>query len=115
MTKCSVDWCEKHQKYLTKGLCAKHYTQMVRHGHIFYTKTRNENEIILHENYAEVCIYNLTGEEKFRAIIDLENVDLIKKYMWCIDRDGIIARKDAEQMFFGEFAPISQNAIIKEA
>jgi hypothetical protein len=62
-------------------LCGKHRRQMSRHGKIFRTKY-DANEIILFDNYAEVVLYNINGEEVNRTLIDLEDVEKVKQFKW---------------------------------
>ena len=46
-------------------------------------RTRYEpNEIILHENYAEILLYNRQGKVTHSAFIDLEDVERVNKYTW---------------------------------
>jgi hypothetical protein len=51
-------------------------------------KRRKHNEIVYHEGYAEVLLYDKTGNEKDRSLIDLEDVAKIKNYVWCIKDNG---------------------------
>ena len=77
--KCSVEGC--NNKHKAKGYCVKHYRQMQRRGQIIDI-TKDKNEIIEYEDYAEVILYNQKKEEVARAMIDLEDVDKIKSYRW---------------------------------
>lgn len=46
-------------------------------------RTRYEpNEIILHENYAEILLYNRQGKVTHSAFIDLEDIERVNKYTW---------------------------------
>ena len=83
MRTCSVEGCEN--KHKAKGYCRKHYTQFRRHGYILERTTYDANEIIEYDDYAEIILYNRQGEEVARALIDLEYVDLVKDYKWCLD------------------------------
>lgn len=83
---CSVEGCSN--KYLAKGYCSKHYTQLRRYGKIL-DRTRNDlNEIIEYDDYAEIILYNKQHDEIARAIIDLEYVDSVKKHKWCLNSDS---------------------------
>lgn len=42
------------------------------------------NEIITREDYAEIKLYDKMGNEKARALIDLEDIDLVKEYRWSL-------------------------------
>ena len=78
--KCSVEGCEK--KHYGKGYCQKHYNQIKRHGHILERTIYDPNEIIEHEDYAEIILHDKNGNEKARAMIDLECIDLVKRHKW---------------------------------
>lgn len=69
-------------------LCDRHRGQMDRYGKILNRTKFDENEIIVYDNYAEIVLYDKNGDEKSRAIIDVDKVDLIKKYKWCEDSCG---------------------------
>ena len=84
--KCKVDGC--NNKHLAKGYCEKHYAQVRRHGHIL--DDNKKNEIIEHDDYAEIVLYNKQGKEVARAIIDLEYIDSIKNYKWYLAQDGYV-------------------------
>ena len=86
MKKCK--YCD-NEKILAKGLCNKHYKQMYRHGKIFRT-IHDRNEIIKKDDYAEIVLYDVKGNEKCRAIIDLEDVEFCSKYKWCCRNRGYV-------------------------
>lgn len=44
------------------------------------------NEIIEYDDYAEIILYDKYGNEKARAIIDLDDVDRCRDYRWSYDR-----------------------------
>ena len=46
---------------------------------------RDPNEIIEHEDYAEIVLYNKKQEEVSRALIDLEDIDKVKDLKWYMD------------------------------
>lgn len=62
-------------------LCNKHKLQVLRCGKIKRTKF-DPNEIILYENYAEICLYNAHGKEVAKSKVSKEDVEKIKKYKW---------------------------------
>lgn len=46
-------------------------------------RTRKDpNEIIIHEDYAEILLYNDKGVEVARTKIDIEDIEKVKKYKW---------------------------------
>ena len=89
MTKCRVDKCNNEvTRYPKAGLCDKHYVQLYRHGKILNRTNKDPNEIIEHENYAEIVLYNKKQEEVSRALIDLEDIDKVKDLKWYMDSRG---------------------------
>ena len=44
------------------------------------------NEIIEYKDYAEIILYDKYGNEKGRALIDLDDVDRCSDYRWSYDR-----------------------------
>lgn len=88
---CSI--CGRGQKYgtLTKKMCYKHYEQYRKYGYCLDNNPRtvnDPNEIIKYEDYAEVILYDKFNNEKARAIIDLDDMDLISQYKWSLDNSG---------------------------
>ena len=70
MKKCKVKGCNcEVTRYPKQQLCDKHYTQMYRYGKILDRTSKDKNEIVLHDNYAEIILYNKKQEEVARAII----------------------------------------------
>ena len=88
---CSVEGC--NNKVKAKGYCNKHYDQHRKYGHILDRTYRDLNEIIEYDDYAEIIICNRQCEEVARAIIDLECIDIVKDYNWCINNYGYILNK----------------------
>ena len=89
MTKCRVDKCNHEvTRYPKTGLCDKHYVQLYKHGKILNRTNRDPNEIIEHEDYAEIVLYNKKQEEVSRALIDLEDIDKVKDLKWYMDSRG---------------------------
>ena len=80
MRTCKVEGC--NNKHHAKGYCKKHYLQMKRHGQISDRTIYDPNEIIEHEDYAEIILYDKQGKETARALIDLDDVDKVKDYKW---------------------------------
>lgn len=88
--KCSA--CESNHKVTRfKGeipLCVKHYKQMYRHGRILHRTTFDPNEIIIHDNYAEIVMYNAKCEESGRTKIDKEDIKKVKDRKWYMTDQG---------------------------
>lgn len=77
---CKVEGCSS--KVYLKEHCARHYAQMYRHGKILERTRFDPNEIVIKKDFAEIILYDRKGKEKTRAIIDIKNIDKIKKYKW---------------------------------
>ena len=82
MKRCQVEGCTN--KHYGHGYCEKHYKQIKRCGKILDRTTRTPNEIIEYEDYAEMLLYNNKNEVVASTKIDLDDIDKINKYKWCI-------------------------------
>ena len=51
----------------------------------------SKNEIVTYDDYAEIILYDRQGNEKCRAIIDLDDIEKIKNYKWSLKGNGYIA------------------------
>ena len=87
MEKCNVEWCGK--LVYAKGLCKGHYKHLLKWGEVRRTRF-TPNEILIHDNYAEIVLYTSDGQEKARAKIDLEDVENVKDKKWCISGNGYV-------------------------
>ena len=83
---CRIEGCN-NDKILAKGLCNKHYKQIYRHGKIIKT-IYEPNDIEYFDSHAEIILRTKYGEECCRAIVDLEDVELISRYKWCYNGQG---------------------------
>ena len=91
MKKCVV--CGRECKQLRKNMCEKHYRQFMKHGKVLDNNPRTKfdpNEIIEYEEYAEIILYNNDCKEIGRGLIDLEDIDIVKKYKWRLNSSGYI-------------------------
>lgn len=96
MKKCSV--CGRECKQLTKGMCRKHYEQFKKYGKVLDNNPRtyrDPNEIIEYEDHAEVVLYNKQNEEVARTLIDLDDIDKVKQYKWCIVKGYAVRGSDS--------------------
>ena len=70
----------------SKNICDKHAEQIKLWGFALDSNPRTENdanEIICHEDYAEIILYDKFQEEiEEKVIVDLEEVDRIKDMRW---------------------------------
>lgn len=88
---CSIKKCINN--HYAKGYCIKHYYQVKRHGHILKRTSKDRNEIISYENYAEIVIYNKQCEEIARTLVDLDDVDKVKDTKWGLNNYGYVTNK----------------------
>jgi len=85
MKECKVVGCNR--SYRAKGYCDTHDRQIKKYGKIFKRISSDPNEIILHENYAEIVLYNrhilgVEQTEKARTLISLEDVERCSNLKW---------------------------------
>ena len=73
------------------GLCAKHNTQMRKHGAILKRTIYDKNEIVIKGEYAYIILYNKQCEEIGRTKIDSKNIPLVKDYKWYLNSNGYVA------------------------
>ena len=71
-------------------LCEKHWKQIGRCGKILMRTIFDPNEIIVHDDYAEIVLYDRNNQEVARAIIDTEDIDKVKRYKWSTDNKGYV-------------------------
>lgn len=81
MKVCKVNGCDG--KHHGLGYCQRHYQQIKKYGRIIRTRF-DKNEIVIYEDYAEILLCDKDGEEVGRALIDLEDIDKVKDYKWCL-------------------------------
>ena len=67
-------------------LCRKHYLRKYKNKNI-NRSIYDPNTYEIYDTYAEIVLYDRNGNECGRAIIDIEDVELCKKYKWHIKRD----------------------------
>lgn len=86
--KCTVEGC--NNKHHAKGYCSRHYQQYKRCGCINHVgrSEKDLNEIIEHDDYAEIILYNKQCEEIARTLIDLDDVKKCKQYKWVFKNDS---------------------------
>jgi hypothetical protein len=91
INKCSICGSEKwvfFRKDYGDYLCNNHKNQVNRNGYILKRTRSTPNPIIINDEYAEIVIFNKKHKEKGRALIDIEDIDLVKNFRWCIDGKG---------------------------
>ena len=61
-------------------------------------KKKEPNKIILRENYAEMVLYNKDDEEVARALIDLDDIEKVKEYRWCLTDGYVVHSRRKKQI-----------------
>lgn len=85
---CKVEGCNNPS--YEKGYCARHYSQIYRHGRILKRTIYDPNEIILCDTFAEIVLYNKQCSPIAKTRIDIEDIEKIKKYKWSLDGFGYV-------------------------
>jgi hypothetical protein len=76
---CKTDNCNKPS--YCRGYCKNHYYHIWKYGELRKHK-KLPNDIIINEDYAEIILRNNKGDETQRAMIDIEDVEMVKKKKW---------------------------------
>lgn len=100
MNICKCEWCDK--KVLCKGYCQQHYYQNLRWGEV-RRSDKDENEIIVHDDYAEIIIYGTKGIEKARTTIDLGDIEKCKLHKWHMNTGYVSTNLDGSSLRLHRF------------
>jgi len=76
---CQTKGCER--KHYAKGLCKRCYRQTKYENGIHRT-VRDPNEFIIEGNICRILLYDKYANYKHTAIIDAEDLNLVKNYKW---------------------------------
>jgi len=79
--KCSADACLNQAS--KKGLCPRHYQQVLRHGFVQKRTKTTPNEFVFEGNICKIYLYNHQSEKISEAIIDQEDAEKCRGYKWC--------------------------------
>lgn len=87
MNKLVCKVCGRELKHKNKKmLCAKHLNEYNEFGFCITTSDRTENEpneIRIHNDYAEIVLYDIYQEEiEEKILIDIEDIDIVKNVVW---------------------------------
>jgi hypothetical protein len=80
---CKVVGC--NEKVRAKHYCNRHYIQLRVYGKILERTLKDLNEIIIHDDFAEIILYNKDNIEVAQALIDVDDVDKVKDFKWGIN------------------------------
>lgn len=79
-----------------KMFCRRHYDHMYVYGEVLERTRNDRNEIVKHEDYAEIIIYNMKNIEIARTIIDKECIEKVSKYKWYMGGHGYVCTLDED-------------------
>ena len=87
MNKLVCKVCGRELKHKNKKmLCDKHLNEYNEFGFCITTSDRTENEpneIRIHNDYAEIVLYDIYQEEiEEKVLIDIEDIDIVKNVVW---------------------------------
>lgn len=72
-----------------KEYCRRHGLQINHHGTILERTIYDKNQVIYHDDYAEIVLYDKNNRPRGCSLIDLEDAEEVLKYKWyCTDQDG---------------------------
>lgn len=77
--------CGRISHNIVKGLCKKHYEQLVEYGKFLDNNPRTRydpNEYIIKEDYVEVFTYDNHNNVDYIFKVDIEDLPYIIKYKW---------------------------------
>ncbi len=72
------------KKYKGMFLCGKHISQYWRYGKFLDKTIYDSNDFIINDDYAEIILRDKKCNIVGKTIIDIDDVDLCKKYKWHI-------------------------------
>lgn len=89
---CTIEGCDRFNH--AKGYCRKHYTEFCKRDNSVYIKPKAENEIIINDDTARLIICNRQGAPINETIIDVVDVDQVKKHRWYMHGKGYVQAQD---------------------
>ena len=96
LKKCAICGVTRENKIIAMvhgvPMCSKHKAQFYRHGKIIDETprtTQDKNQIVIHNDYAEVIIYDKTNKKEQHALIDIEDVPKVSQRKWRIEYKSI--------------------------
>ena len=77
--------CGQDKKIVARGMCCSCYKRAYRQKAFELPKA---NKIVVYEDYATMEIYNRNHELKAVVKIDIDDVERVKQYHWCVNGSG---------------------------
>lgn len=90
---CKVEGCSNHPS-TSEGYCSKHYARLKKFGDPNIRTVHDLNEIIIHEEYAEMLLYDKDCNCIASTKIDLDIIDKIKDIKWGLSNQGYVKNKN---------------------
>ncbi len=95
---CSTTEAEKRiyvSKKFNKILCSTCYhKKYMREKYGIKDRSKfDKNEIVVHDTYAEILLYDRNHKEKARAKIDLQDIKNVSKFKWYLTASGYVYSK----------------------
>lgn len=90
--KCKVKDCE--EKHHCQGYCRKHYERLKRFGDANHKTVHDLNDIVIHDDHAEIILCNRFNEPHSRTLIDLDDIDKVKDIRWCYNGNGEVHNRE---------------------
>lgn len=84
-------------------LCQRHRKQIYNRGELTKRFKSDPNEIVIHDTYAEIIIYNKDNEEFLRTKIDLEDVDKVNDFKWSFKNPYIDTKPNGKSMYLHRY------------
>lgn len=89
--KCKVDYCQRVVNRSGKGYCRRHYDQIRKYGHVLDERTNADpNEFEVETGCVVIVLRDQYSNETGRAIVDLNDYDLVIKYKWSLNDNGYV-------------------------
>jgi hypothetical protein len=88
------------RKYYAKGMCKRHYKQMLRTGVTKKRAVTDPNEFVLEGDVCIISIFNNKSEKVAETIIDAEDYEKCKLYKWCIAGGYVYNNKAGKMSVF---------------
>lgn len=89
---CKAEGCDK-PPCTSEGYCEKHYNRLKKFGDPNIRTVHDPNEIIIHEDYAEMLLYDKNCEVVGSTKIDLDDIDKVKNIKWGFNNHGYVKNK----------------------
>ena len=82
------------EKLHSKEMCKKCYNrEWYKQKHNIKRTKKDGNKIIEYEDCAEMILYNNQCKEVTRTIIDLDDINKVKVFKWCLDGRGYVINR----------------------